>query len=80
MATGLAPASWAAVLGLVTAAAGCASSGGTCTTDELPKNDPCYGKGCCESVVVGPDGGVVEDAGSDPDAGTTSRLCGACNG
>lgn len=66
---------WAALFGLMTACAAC-SSDGPCETDKLPPTDPCYQKACCESVTIGPDGGVTEDAGP----GTTTRLCGACNG
>ena len=69
------PLTWAALLGLVTACGAC-SSAGECKTDELPPNDPCFQKACCETVNIGPDGGVTEDAGPE----TTMRMCGACNG
>jgi hypothetical protein len=82
--------SWAAVLGLLTACAGCGNVGigsiggtstaGTCDTDKLPSTDPCFQKSCCDSVTVGPDGGVIEDAGASAGPGVTTRLCGACNG
>ena len=75
--------SWAAVLGLLTAtaSAGCSSTSTTgCDTDALPKTDPCFQKGCCDEVTVGPDGGLIEDAGADAEPGTTTRICGACNG
>lgn len=80
---------WAALAGLVgaavagTAVAACSTAsttggGGGCGTDKLPPTDPCYMKGCCDSVKIGPDGGVVPD---DSDAGPfTQRVCGACNG
>lgn len=78
-------ASWAAVLGLLTATAtayaGCGSTlDGGCHTDELPANDPCFMKGCCETVTLGADGGVIEDAGADAGAGSKVVFCGSCNG
>jgi hypothetical protein len=73
--TSISPLTWAALFGLVTACAACGTSG-NCTTDELPPTDPCFQKGCCDSVTIGPDGGVTDDAGPD----TTTRICGACNG
>jgi hypothetical protein len=74
--------SWAAVLGLLTSCAGCgfASSSGDCDTDTLPKTDPCFQKSCCETITIGPDGGVINDAGEDAGPGVTTRMCGACNG
>lgn len=76
--------SWAAVLGLLTACAGCSSistnTAGTCDTDKLPPTDPCFQKSCCDLITIGPDGGVIEDAGPDAGPGVTTRLCGACNG
>lgn len=75
---------WAALLTLVTAAAGCGtSSGGECNTDELPADDPCYMQSCCDSITVVtlPDGAVeVVPPGEDAGPGTETRFCGACNG
>jgi hypothetical protein len=70
------------VLGLLAAvpACGVSSTGGDCDTESLPATDPCHGKGCCDFVTVGPDGGVIEDAGADAGPGVTTRICGACNG
>jgi hypothetical protein len=75
-----APATWAVVLGLLTTGCGTINPLGTgCDTQSLPASDPCHGKGCCDFVMVGPDGGLT-DSDAGPDAGVTTRICGACNG
>ena len=71
------------VLGLLATSAGVAgcttpigSTGSSCDTSNLPAGDPCKGKSCCDSVYLGPDGGVIpEDAGNGH-----YRMCGSCNG
>ena len=71
------------MLALVSTSAGCSGIGGSCNTDSLPPEDPCFMRACCDTVQVVPlpDGGVVAvPDGVDAGVPTQSRLCGACNG
>lgn len=75
---------WAALLAMVAASGGCSSTSGTaCNTDELPPEDPCFMRDCCETITVVPraDGSLerVPD-GVDGGPGAQTRFCGACNG
>jgi len=65
---------WAALVGLLATSSCATSSASRCDTDKLPPADPCYKKGCCETVPM------PVDAGPGVDGGTTQRFCGACNG
>ena len=77
------PFGWAAMFALVSAASGCSGTSGSCDTDRLPPSDPCFGRGCCETITVIPlpDGGVeVVPDGADAGVAAQTRFCGACNG
>ncbi|MDQ3037375.1 MAG: hypothetical protein M3Y87_33580 [Myxococcota bacterium] len=75
---------WAALFTMVASSSGCSGAfGGSCDTDQLPPDDPCFMRECCETVTVVP----RPDGGFDPvpegvDGGPTAqqRFCGACNG
>lgn len=74
---------WTALLGLVSAAAGChlmESEG----RPDYPPDHPCYRKGNCEYFLQLDDGGAAEPADGAatsevPDGGRL-RMCGPCNG
>lgn len=74
---------WAALFAMVASSSGCVGTTGSCDTDSLPSDDPCFMRNCCDVVTVVPraDGGFdrVPD-GVDGGPAATQRFCGACNG
>jgi hypothetical protein len=75
---------WAALFAMVASSAGCGTtSGGSCDTSELPPEDPCFMRDCCDQITVVPrDDGTFERVpdGVDAGPGAQTRFCGACNG